>query len=428
MNGLKVFVPIYLFHKTAVSGFKDTTILSQNPVELAASYAKEKCDAFIIFDLSNTDEEHDEALDLIKEICETVEVPVMGAGNVKRMEDVKKLLYAGCNQAILNYSNEGNVEITEEVSKKFGADKIAAAVYDASELKNHSALIEAYINRVLLIYTPQLEDCLSISKVPVISFVGEENLQTLKAAEGNDMLEGITGSFIQKYAAESNKIKNILMEHQISVYTEKPQISFDNFKVNQDGLIPVITQDCMTDEVLMLAYMNRESFEKTIETGRMVYFSRSRQTLWQKGETSGHYQYVKSLVLDCDNDTILAKVIQVGAACHTGNKTCFFKPLIQKKMKEEKNPLHVFMDVYDVILDRKQNPKEGSYTNYLFDKGIDKILKKLGEEATEIVIAAKNPNPNEIKYEISDFLYHMMVLMAEKDVTWEEITEELAKR
>ena len=304
MNGLKVFVPIYLFHKTAVSGFKDTTILSQNPVELAVSYAKEKCDAFIIFDLSNTDEEHDEALDLIKEICETVEVPVIGAGNVKRMEDVKKLLYAGCSQAILNYSNEGNVEITEEVSKKFGADKIAAAVYDTSELKNHSALIEAYINRVLLIYTPQLEDCLSISKVPVISFVGEENLQILKAAEGNDMLEGITGSFIQKYAAESNKIKNILMEYQISVYTEKPQISFDDFKVNQDGLIPVITQDCMTDEVLMLAYMNRESFEKTIETGRMVYFSRSRQTLWQKGETSGHYQYVKSLVLDCDNDTI----------------------------------------------------------------------------------------------------------------------------
>lgn len=159
----------------------------------------------------------------------------------------------------------------------------------------------------------------------------------------------------------------------------------------------------------------------------MTYYSRSRQTLWLKGETSGHYQYVKSLSLDCDNDTMLAKVAQVGAACHTGAKSCFFQTLTEKEYKEN-NPLKVFEEVYGVIRDRKLHPKEGSYTNYLFDKGIDKILKKLGEEATEIVIAAKNPNPEEIKYEISDFLYHMMVLMAEKKISWEDITEELANR
>ena len=127
-------------------------------------------------------------------------------------------------------------------------------------------------------------------------------------------------------------------------------------------------------------------------------------------------------------DTILAKVSQIGAACHTGSKSCFFNEITKKDYEESSNPLHVFEEVFDVIKDRKVHPKEGSYTNYLFDKGIDKILKKLGEEATEIVIAAKNPNPNEVKYEISDFLYHMMVLMAEKDVTWEEITTELANR
>ena len=138
-------------------------------------------------------------------------------------------------------------------------------------------------------------------------------------------------------------------------------------------------------------------------------------------------QYVKSLKIDCDNDTILASVKQVGAACHTGNRSCFFTTLAEKEYKET-NPLKVFEEVFGVILDRKEHPKEGSYTNYLFDKGIDKILKKLGEEATEIVIAAKNPNPEEIKYEISDFLYHMMVLMADRGITWEEITEELANR
>ncbi len=146
----------------------------------------------------------------------------------------------------------------------------------------------------------------------------------------------------------------------------------------------------------------------------MTYFSRSRKELWTKGMTSGHIQYVKSLTADCDYDTILAKVSQVGAACHTGNPTCFFNEIVKKEYVE-KNPLKVLEDVYEIILDRKAHPKEGSYTNYLFDKGIDKILKKVGEEATEIVIAAKNPDPEEVKYEISDFLYHMMVLMAEEE-------------
>lgn len=177
----------------------------------------------------------------------------------------------------------------------------------------------------------------------------------------------------------------------------------------------------------MLAYMNEEAFNQTIKTGRMTYYSRSRQTLWVKGETSGHFQYVKSLTIDCDLDTLLAKVDQVGAACHTGNPTCFFQPLAGTDY-DENNPLKIFESVYSTILDRKEHPKEGSYTNYLFDKGIDKILKKVGEEATEVVIAAKNPNPEEVKYELSDFLYHAMVLMVEKGISWEDIIKELADR
>lgn len=146
-----------------------------------------------------------------------------------------------------------------------------------------------------------------------------------------------------------------------------------------------------------------------------------------KGVTSGHYQFVKSLTLDCDKDTILAKVSQIGAACHTGNPTCFFTPLVTKEYNDS-NPLGVFRDVYNTILDRKKNPKKGSYTNYLFDKGIDKILKKVGEEAAEIIIAAKNPDPEEMKYEISDFLYHLMVLMVERDMSWDDVIGELADR
>ena len=205
------------------------------------------------------------------------------------------------------------------------------------------------------------------------------------------------------------------------------KLSWSDFKLNSDGMVPVIVQDYQTDEVLMLAYMNEEAYLTTLKLGKMTYWSRSRNELWTKGLTSGHVQYVKSLTIDCDNDTILAKVEQIGAACHTGNKTCFYQPLVGTDYNE-KNPLQVFESLYAVIEDRKANPKEGSYTNYLFDKGIDKILKKVGEEAAEIIIAAKNPNPEEVKYEMADFLYHAMVLMVEKGLTWDDIVGELADR
>ena len=214
------------------------------------------------------------------------------------------------------------------------------------------------------------------------------------------------------------------MENTVNL---KSSIAWSDFKLNSDGMLTVVTQDYKTNEVLMVAYMTKEAFEKTVETGIMTYYSRSRNELWTKGDTSGHYQYVKALSADCDNDTLLAKVEQIGAACHTGNHTCFYRQIVGNEY-DSKNPLQVFESVYATIADRKQHPKEGSYTNYLFDKGIDKILKKVGEEATEIVIAAKNPNPEEIKYEISDFLYHAMVLMVERGVTWEDIVKELADR
>ena len=214
------------------------------------------------------------------------------------------------------------------------------------------------------------------------------------------------------------------MENTVNL---KSSIAWSDFKLNSDGMVPVIAQDYQTNEVLMLAYMNEEAFNTTLETGKMTYWSRSRNELWTKGLTSGHLQFVKSLTLDCDNDTILAKVEQIGAACHTGNRSCFYRPILKKEY-DDTNPLKVFEDVYAVIQDRKVHPKEGSYTNYLFDKGIDKILKKVGEEATEVVIAAKNPNVEEVKYELSDFLYHAMVLMVEKGITWEDITGELADR
>lgn len=424
----KKFIPcIYLYKGNAVKSFSDSTIIDTNPVALGRFYSDNNADELILYDLSDGDAEHEEALDIIKAICNEAEIPVIGAGNVKRMEDIKKLLYAGCKKAALNYSKPGNIEITEEVSKKFGKEKIVACVTETESITQNEALLEDYVEEIILVKENGLKEAISVSRFPMIASVPDVSLDKLLELLAHDNISGISGYAINENAKELLAIKSLCQNNGIPVNTFEPTIKWEEFKLNSDGHVTVVVQDYKTDEVLMVAYMNEEAYNMTLKTGKMTYYSRSRQELWLKGETSGHYQYVKSLTADCDKDTILAKVSQIGAACHTGSHSCFFNEIMAKEY-EESNPLKVFEQVFDVIKDRKVHPKEGSYTNYLFDKGLDKILKKLGEEATEIVIAAKNPNANEVKYEISDFLYHMMVLMAEKNVTWEEITTELAQR
>lgn len=424
----KKFIPcIYLYKGNAVKGFSDSTIMDTNPVALARFYSDNNADELIVYDMSDGDAEHEEALDIIKEICAAAEIPVIGAGNVKRMEDIKKLLYVGCRKAALNYSKPGNVEITEEVSKKFGKDKIVACVTEADSIVRNETLLQEYVDEIILVKETCLKEAIGVSSISMIASVPEVSLDKIMEILSCENICGISGYAINENAKELLAVKSLCQNNGIAVNTFEPAIRWEEFKKNTDGHVTVVVQDYKTDEVLMVAYMNEEAYNMTLKTGKMTYYSRSRQELWIKGETSGNYQYVKSLTADCDKDTILAKVSQIGAACHTGSHSCFFNEIMAKEY-EESNPLKVFEQVFDVIKDRKVHPKEGSYTNYLFDKGIDKILKKLGEEATEIVIAAKNPNANEVKYEISDFLYHMMVLMAEKNVTWEEITTELAQR
>lgn len=430
LNKTKKFAAsIYLYHTHAVTSLQDMTIVDTDPVRLAGYYSEHNTDLLFVFDLSSNDAEHEEALDIIKEICEKVEVDVYGGGNVHRMEDIKKLLYAGCRKAILDYTNPENISITEEVSQKFGRDKLLASYHDYHLIESHKELLETYVSGLLLMNAHMIRETAAITELPLYVQIHQLALNKLLELIAYDNVAGITGNTINSNVKELLNLKELCKESGIAVEMLEAAYQWSDFKLNSDGMLPVVVQDYITSEVLMVAYMNEEAYQNTLRTGKMTYYSRSRQELWLKGATSGHFQYVKSLTADCDMDTLLAKVSQVGAACHTGSRSCFFHEVVQKNSKvQANNPLKVFEDVFAVILDRKVHPKEGSYTNYLFDKGIDKILKKLGEEATEIVIAAKNPNPNEVKYEISDFLYHMMVLMAEKDVTWEEITEELAKR
>lgn len=426
MNKKLFCASIYLYQGSAVRNLEDHTIVSDDPAALAAYYCNNNADRVIVFDQSNTDDEHEAALDTIKKIALACEVPVIGAGNVKRMEDIKKLLYAGCAKAVLNYSKLSNIEITEEVSKKFGKSKIVASYTDTSCLSEHKELLEEYISELICMNASNIQKGCEIISIPTICSI-EQNTEESEKILLSDNVSGLTGNLINDTIEDVFSQKLRLAKKGVLVSACEASMKWNDFKLNSDNMLPVVVQDYKTNEVLMVAYMNEDAYNQTITTGKMTYWSRSRNELWVKGDTSGHYQYVKSLTADCDKDTLLAKVSQVGAACHTGNYSCFFNQILQKEYNDT-NPLKVFEDVYAVIQDRKLHPKDGSYTNYLFDKGIDKILKKLGEEATEIVIAAKNPNVNEIKYEICDFLYHMMVLMVEKGVTWEEIMAELADR
>lgn len=423
MGKLRIIPSIYLYNGNVVDKETKEIVGDGDAVELATFYNNRGADELLVFDLSSSDSEHDANIGTMIKIQDAVDIQMIVGGNVKRLEDVKKYIYTGAKKAILDMSKDTNVEIVKEASERFGSDKIAVMLnkdYDFSKIKQLK-----YDGVSLIIADSCANECIGLG-IKILAFNCNFTFNDMVEFGKQDKVYGISDN---SFAGDFDflNFKAQLKEEGVNTIVFESAMSFDQFKKNSDGMIPVVVQDYKTDKVLMVAYMNEEAFNLTIKTGKMTYFSRSRNEIWVKGVTSGHFQYVKELSMDCDLDTMLAKVYQVGVPCHTGADTCFFNTLVKKEY-DESNPMRVFEDVYNVILDRKKNPKEGSYTNYLFDKGIDKILKKVGEEATEIVIAAKNPDPQEVKYEISDFLYHVMVLMAEKGVSWKEITKELSRR
>lgn len=201
-------------------------------------------------------------------------------------------------------------------------------------------------------------------------------------------------------------------------------LNIDKLKFDDKGLIPAIIIDYYTKEVLTLAYMNKESLDISLKEGKTCFYSRSRKELWRKGETSKNYQHIQSIKSDCDNDALVIEVIKDGPACHTGAESCFMNEIYQKENYKDFS----IYKLYELIRGRKINMTEGSYTTYLFNSGIDKILKKIGEESSEVIIGAKNGSKEEIIYELSDLLYHSLVLMVEKNITLNDIKDELSKR
>lgn len=407
----------------------------KKPLEMARYYNDAGADAIAYFDSKATKEGREPDIRIIRKICDSVDIPLIACGGVRELDDIKRLLYAGASKVCMKSAAKSNPGLVTEAADMFGSERIICTI-DLSEcdspVEYAKELRELGAGELLLLHNNMVPEYMDIVKtiresaaLPVIVSTYSTNGEAVA-----EMLKATNAESVSLYNLEKMDIMQIKQDCKaanIDVSVFDSSMSFDEFKLNSDGLIPCVTQHYKTGEVLMAAYMNKESYEKTIRTGRMTYWSRSRNELWTKGDTSGHYQFVKSLTIDCDKDTILAKVSQVGAACHTGSRTCFFTDLVKKEYNDT-NPMKVFEEVYASILDIKEEPQDGAYAGYLFDKGIDRILKKVGEGASEIIIAGKNPDSENIKYEISDFMYHLMVLMVEKGIRWKDITEELADR
>ena len=426
MEYKNIVATLYLKDGKAVKALDDYTVIG-DVYELCQMYNDSGIDKIIIFDMSTDDDEHEKNVHTIENINRNIEIKVCAGGNINRIDDVRKLLYAGCLQVIFNASKPTALELANEASNKFGKDRVLLSVNNVDFIFKNQQKIEDTFHELLVMDMEIIDAIDNLTSTPYVVYLPEFDYKQIKNILSRNTVRGISGKFINNPATDIMKLKSNLSNDGIKMDNFEPKLKWADLKLNSDGMVPVIVQDYRTDEVLMLAYMNEEAYNNTIRSGRMTYFSRSRQEIWIKGLTSRHFKYVKTLTSNCDFDPILAKVSQVGAACHTGSKSCFFNEIVKKEYVD-KNPLKVLESVYNDIVDRKEKPREGSYTNALFDKGIDEILKKLGEECTEIVIACKNPDSTKIKFEISDFMYHCMVLMVEKGVTWEEIALELSQR
>lgn len=426
MEFKNIVATIFIKNGQAVKSRSDYTPAG-DVFEAAKTYNDCGVDKILLFDLSDDEEEHRINLKTVKKLNRDLEIKTCLAGNIKRFEDIKNAFYMGCRQVMLNGSKLGSIALAEKASRRYGKDRILISVENVNFIFKNREAMEENFHEMLVMNKNMLDAIENITTIPYVVIMDEYNLEEFVSVLKREYARGITGSFVTDGKTDIMMLKTELSNHGLRMVNFAPNLKWCDFKLNSDGMVPVIVQDYRTEEVLMLAYMNEEAFWRTIHSGKMTYYSRSRQEIWMKGETSGHIQYVKSLTADCDYDTILAKVSQIGPACHTGNRSCFFNPIVKKEYVE-KNPLKVFEDVYSVICDRKEHPKDASYTNYLLEQGIDKILKKMSEEHIELLLAAKNPNTEEIKYEISDYLYHLMIMMAEKGITWEDVTQELAQR
>ena len=426
MEFKNIVASIYLKNGEAVKSLTDYTPAG-DVFQLAKYYNDCGVDKIYLFDLSNDEVERQLNLTTMRHLNRNLDIKTCAAGNINHFDDIKNVFYSGCLQVMLNGSKPESIGLAEKASKKFGKDRVLVSVKNVNFIFKNKEAMEENSHEMLVFGKDMLDAVENITSIPSVVIMDELDEEEMLSILKRDSVRGVTGTFVSDPQVDIMRLKAKMSDNGIHMVKFAPALQWSDFKLNSDGMVPVIVQDYRTNEILMLAYMNEESYECTINSGKMTYYSRSRNQLWVKGETSGHFQFVKSLTADCDYDTILAKVSQSGPACHTGSQSCFFNSIVKKEYVE-KNPLKVFDKIYAKIIKNKENNIEDAYSNVIIQKGMDEILKKITAENTELLLAAKNSNQKKITHEISDYLYNLMLLMVETGVTWEDIAQELSQR
>lgn len=385
---------IFLKNGKAVQGFYDWAPFGDGDfIKLVKNYDRTGADGLIVFDLSNSAQEQSLHGDLVHQAHGKLAVPIIVGGNIKTLEDVRLWIEAGCTKVFLNMSKHQNRELLISASESFGREKIAICVNEFATIAQETELVNRYTSTVLLLGdTLHLYEAVRNLNHECIPFMDTLDLARICALLKEENVIGISGRAISDTKTDLLQLKDQLTRREIPVKQGTSSIHWSEFQLNSDGLIPVVVQDYKSGEVLMVAYMNKEAFQMTVRTGRMTYWSRSRKQLWIKGETSGHYQYLKKLSIDCDNDTLLAQVQQIGAACHTGNRSCFYRDILKKDYTVP-NLADSLKKIYQNVSTKKE--------------GLDRHL---------------------VLKSTVDVLYYMTGVMEQYGITFENLTEEIDHR
>jgi imidazoleglycerol phosphate synthase cyclase subunit/phosphoribosyl-ATP pyrophosphohydrolase len=428
-----------------------------DPVEAARRYCEQGADELWMLDIRASVEKRPTRLDMIRQVAKVCSVPLGVGGGIRTLDDVEAVVKAGATKVGIGSAALANPEIIRRASYKLGRECTVALV-DAKAKGDGTYIVlgagqtETDIELVawakqlcdlgagsILLTTMQdgaqtgydIEATRAVSgavPVPVIASGGAGKLEDFLEAVTEGHASGVLAASVFHFGTLTiGQVKEYLADNGVAVHTG--DFDFSMLRFDERGLIPAIAQDVATGRVLMQAYMNAESLRATLTSGYATYYSRSRQALWRKGETSGNTQRIREILYDCDGDCLLLKVVPAGPACHTGEETCFYRSL--ERMDGGRSTAvgsGILQDVYNVVLDRMANPKEGSYTNKLLTGGVDRIGKKVVEEAFETVLAAKNKDFAETRFETADLLYHLMVLLVEQGVALEDVYAELQNR
>ena len=348
---------IFIKDGKAVRWIDDPTVVSKDVIELAKYYSDHGADELIVLDLSDSDEEHDETITLMKRINRVIRIPMIAGGNIRRQEDIKKILYTGAKRAMLNFSKPDSVKLIEDAAKRFGKEKLAVSLNDFDALFKHQHLIQDYSSEIVFMHRLDLNSIMNVTDVPCVIITDTEEESELFKILKCPGVRGLSGRYVSRTDIDCVAFKDKCTEEGIKMTSYEIKMNFSQIKPYDQGLIPVIVQHYKTQEILMLAYMNEESFYETIKTGKMTYFSRSRQKLWVKGETSGHFQYVKSLTIDCDLDTLLAKsdIISIHAPLNEHTEGLMDKAAFAKMKKTciflnlGRGPIVIEQDLYEAL-------------------------------------------------------------------------------